>query len=98
MPNVNIKPLSDRIIVSRKEKEEKTPGGILIPDSAKEKPVEGEVLAVGPGRSLDNGQTASMQVSVGQKVLFGKYAGTEIKIQGQEYVVLREDDVIGIIE
>lgn len=97
MEHIQVKPLSDRLIVRRKEKEEKTLGGIVLPDSAKEKPIEGDVIAVGPGRRTDGGQLVPMQVGTGQTVLFGKYAGTEIKLNGQEYVVLREDDVIGIV-
>ena len=94
---MNVKPLSDRLIVSRAEKEEKTVGGIVLPESAKEKPIEGKVIATGEGRRTDSGQLIPMQVKVGETVLFGKYAGTEIKLNGQEYVVLREDDVIGVV-
>ncbi|MCD8553941.1 co-chaperone GroES [Seleniivibrio sp.] len=93
----SIKPLQDRIIVKRFESEEKTASGIIIPDSAKEKPMEGEVIAVGPGRTYDNGNKMEMTVKVGDKVLFAKYAGTEIKFDGQEYLIMREDDILGVI-
>ena len=92
-----IKPLQDRLIVKRFESEEKTASGIIIPDSAKEKPMEGEVIAVGPGRTYDNGNKMEMTVKVGDKVLFAKYAGTEIKFDGQEYLIMREDDILGIV-
>lgn len=93
---MNIRPLHDRIVVKRWEEEKTSPGGIVIPDTAKEKPIKGEVVAVGPGKTLDNGETRTLDVQVGDKILFGKYAGTEIKIDGQEYLILREDDVMGI--
>jgi chaperonin GroES len=95
---MNIKPLHDRAIVRRLEEERTTAGGIVIPDSAAEKPVRGEVVAVGKGKVLDNGEVRPMEVKVGDKVLFGKYAGTEIKIDGQELVVMREDDIVAILE
>ena len=95
---MKIKPLQDRIIVKRLEEEEKTKGGIIIPDAAKEKPQEGEVIAVGDGKILENGQTLALTVKVGDKILFGKYSGTEIKIDGEEHLILREDDVLGIVE
>jgi chaperonin GroES len=95
---MNIKPLQDRAIVRRLEEERTTAGGIVIPDSAAEKPIRGEVVAVGKGKVLENGQVRPMEVKVGDKVLFGKYAGTEIKIDGQEYVVMREDDIMAILE
>jgi chaperonin GroES len=95
---MKIKPLQDRIIVKRLEEEEKTKGGIIIPDAAKEKPQEGRVIAVGDGKVLDNGQKAALTVKVGDKILFGKYSGTEIKIDGEEHLILREDDVLGIVE
>ena len=95
---MKIKPLQDRIIVKRIEEEEKTKGGIIIPDAAKEKPQEGKVIAVGDGKVLDNGQKFALTVKVGDKVLFGKYSGTEIKIDGEEHLILREDDVLGIVE
>jgi len=92
-----IRPLHDRLIVKRLEEEQKTKGGIIIPDSAKEKPLEGAVIAVGNGRLLENGQVRAMDVKKGDKVLFGKYAGTEIKIEGEEHLILREDDVLAVI-
>ncbi len=95
---MKIKPLQDRIIVKRIEEEEKTKGGIIIPDSAKEKPQEGEVVAVGPGKVLDNGTKVAPEVKPGNRVLFGTYAGTEIKIDGVEHLIMREDDILGIIE
>ena len=95
---MKIKPLQDRIIVKRLEEEEKTKGGIIIPDAAKEKPQEGQVIAVGDGKVLENGQKFAMTVKAGDKILFGKYSGTEIKIDGEEHLILREDDVLGIVE
>lgn len=95
---MKIRPLQDRIIVKRLESEEKTKGGIIIPDSAKEKPMEGKVIAVGNGKLLENGQRSTPEVKVGDHVLFGKYAGTEVKIDGEEHLILREDDILGIIE
>jgi len=95
---MKIKPLQDRIIVKRLEEEEKTKGGIIIPDAAKEKPQEGKVIAVGDGKVLENGQKIALTVKVGDKILFGKYSGTEIKIDGEEHLILREDDVLGIVE
>jgi chaperonin GroES len=95
---MKVKPLHDRVLVVRIEEEEKTKGGIIIPDSAKEKPQEGKVVAVGDGRYLDNGQKIPLSVKVGDKVLFGKYAGTEIKIEGEEHLILREDDILAIVE
>jgi len=96
--NVKIKPLQDRVIVKRVEEEQKTAGGIIIPDTAKEKPQQGEVLAVGPGKVLDSGTKLEMTVKVGDRVLFGKYAGSEVKIEGEEVLIMREDDILGIIE
>ena len=93
----SIKPLQDRIIVKRFESEEKTASGIIIPDSAKEKPMEGEVIAAGPGRTYDNGNKMEMTVKVGDRVLFAKYAGTEIKFDGQEFLIMREDDILGVV-
>ncbi|MDQ3010289.1 MAG: co-chaperone GroES [Acidobacteriota bacterium] len=93
-----IRPLNDRIIVRRTEDQEQMRGGLYIPDTAKEKPQEGEVIAVGNGKLLENGQRVSMDVKAGDKVLFGKYAGTEIKLDGEEYLILREDDVLGVVE
>ena len=95
---MKIKPLQDRIIVKRLEEEEKTKGGIIIPDAAKEKPQEGRVIAAGDGKVLDNGQKFALTVKVGDKILFGKYSGTEIKIDGEEHLIMREDDVLGIVE
>jgi chaperonin GroES len=93
-----LKPLADRIIVKATTAEEVTKGGIVLPDSAKEKPQEGSVIAVGPGRLLDSGKMAAMDVKVGDKVVYSKYGGTEIKLNGDEFVVLRQDDVLGIVE
>ena len=95
---MNIRPLHDRVVVRRMEEERTSPGGIVIPDAAAEKPVEGEVLAVGNGKILDNGDQRPVDVKVGDKVLFGKYSGTEVKIGGQELLVLREEDIMGVIE
>lgn len=95
---MKIKPLHDRVIVQRVEEEETTKGGLIIPDSAKEKPIEGNVLAVGSGKSLDNGQVQPLEVKEGDRVLFGKYAGTEIKIEGEDRLIMREDDIIAIVE
>jgi chaperonin GroES len=93
-----IRPLNDRIIVRRTEDNEQMRGGLYIPDTAKEKPQEGEVIAVGNGKLLDNGTRIAIDIKAGDKVLFGKYAGTEIKLDGEEYLILREDDVLGVIE
>ncbi len=93
-----IRPLNDRIIVRRTEEQEQMRGGLYIPDTAKEKPQEGEVIAVGNGKILNNGDRVAMDIKVGDKVLFGKYSGTEIKLDGDEYLILREDDVLGVIE
>ena len=95
---MKIRPLQDRIIVKRIEEEEKTKGGIIIPDTAKEKPIEGEVIAVGTGKILENGTKQPLEVKAGDRVLFGKYGGTEVKIDGVEYLIMREDDILGIIE
>ncbi|MCC7381606.1 MAG: co-chaperone GroES [Deltaproteobacteria bacterium] len=92
------RPLHDRLLVKREEAEEKSKGGIIIPDSAKEKPIEGRVMAVGNGKHLEDGTVRKLEVKVGDKVLFGKYSGNEIKIEGDELVILREDDVLGVIE
>jgi chaperonin GroES len=94
---MKIKPLQDRILVKRIEEEEKTKGGIIIPDSAKEKPQEGKVVAVGDGKLLDNGTKVPLTVKPGDKILFGKYSGTEIKIDGEEHLILREEDVLAIV-
>jgi chaperonin GroES len=95
---MKIRPLQDRVIVKRVKEEEKTKGGIIIPDTAKEKPIEGEVVAVGTGKVLDDGKIRKPEVKEGDRVLFGKYAGTEVKIEGEEHLILREDDILGIIE
>jgi chaperonin GroES len=95
---MKIKPLQDRILIKRIEEEEKTKGGIIIPDAAKEKPQEGKVVAVGGGKTLDNGTKVPLTVKVGDKILFGKYSGTEVKIDGEEHLIMREDDVFGIVE
>ena len=95
---MNIRPLHDRVIVKRVEEEKTSPGGIVIPDSATEKPVEGEVVAVGNGKILDNGEVRALDLKKGDKVLFGKYSGTEVKVNGEDYLVLREDDIMGVIE
>ncbi len=94
----SLKPLSDRIIITAITAEEKTAGGIVLPDTAKEKPQQGEVIAAGPGRVLDNGKVAPMDVKVGDRVYYGKYSGTEVKLNGKEYVVLRQDDILGVVE
>ncbi len=93
-----IKPLSDRVVIQTLEREEKTKSGIVLPDTAKEKPQEGRIVAVGNGRLLDNGQHVSLDVKAGDKVMFSKYAGTEIKIDGQDYLILSERDVLAIVE
>jgi len=95
---MKIRPLQDRIIVKRVEEEEKTKGGIIIPDTAKEKPMEGKVIAVGKGKVLEDGKINPLDVKIGDRILFGKYAGTEIKIDGEEHLIMREDDILGVIE
>jgi chaperonin GroES len=95
---MNIRPLHDRVVVRRIEEERTSPGGIVIPDSAAEKPVQGEVLAVGAGKILDSGERRPLDVKVGDRVLFGKYSGTEVKVSGQEVLVMREEDIMGVIE
>ena len=94
---MKVTPLADRVLVKRVESENKTKSGLFIPDSAKEKPAEGLVLAVGNGKSLDDGTRAELQVKEGDRVLFGKYSGTEIKIEGVEHLILREDDILGVV-
>ncbi len=94
---MTLKPLNDRVLVKRLESEEKTAGGLYIPDTAKEKPSKGEVVAVGPGKVADNGQVIAMAVKAGDSVLFNKYAGTEVKLDGVEHLVMREDDILAII-
>ena len=95
---MKIRPLQDRIIVKRLEEEDKTKGGIIIPDSAKEKPQQGEVISVGKGRVADDGKLVPMEVKKGDRILFGKYSGTEIKLDGVEHLILREEDVLGVVE
>ena len=95
---MKIRPLHDRVIVRRLEEEKTSPGGIVIPDSATEKPIQGEVIAVGNGKLLDNGELRTLDVKAGDKVLFGKYSGTEVKVDGEELLVMREDDIMGVIE
>jgi chaperonin GroES len=95
---MNIRPLHDRLIVKREAEERKSPGGIVIPDTAAEKPVFGKVIAVGKGKSLENGQVRALDIRVGDKILFGKYGGTEVKVDGDELVVMREEDVMAVVE
>lgn len=95
---MKLRPLQDRILVKRVEEETTTKGGIIIPDTAKEKPAEGEVMAVGIGRIGEDGKRIALEIKKGDKILFSKYGGTEIKIEGEEYLIMREDDVLGIIE
>ena len=95
---MKIRPLHDRVIVKRESEEEKTKGGIIIPDTAKEKPVEGKVIAVGAGKLMDDGKKQPLEVKKGDRVLFGKYAGTDIQIDGEEHLIMREDDIIAVIE
>ena len=93
-----VRPLHDRLLVKRIEEKETVKGGIIIPDTAKEKPQEGKVIAVGNGKILDNGTKVPLDVKAGDKILFGKYSGTEVKIEGEEHLILREDDILGVIE
>jgi chaperonin GroES len=95
---MKFRPLHDRILVKRVEEEQKTKGGIIIPDSAKEKPIEGKVIAVGNGKRLDDGKLAALEIKAGDRILFGKYSGTEIKVDGDEHLILREEDVLGVLE
>jgi chaperonin GroES len=95
---MKIRPLQDRVIVKRIAEEEKTKGGIIIPDTAKEKPQEGKVVAVGKGKMNDDGKVIPLQVKVGDKILFGKYSGSEIKIDGEEHLIMREEDILGVVE
>jgi chaperonin GroES len=95
---MRIRPLYDRVLVTRTKEEEKTKGGIIIPDTAKEKPVEGKVIAVGSGRILDDGNVRKLDIAVGDTVIFGKYSGTEVKIDGEEQLILREDDILGVVQ
>src|SRR5690348_15433993 len=96
--SIKIKPLGDRVVVKPLSRETVTKSGIVLPDTAKEKPQEGEILAVGSGKVLDNGKRTTLEVEVGQKVLFAKYAGTEVKLDNEEYLILRESDIVGIVE
>ncbi|MBN2568201.1 MAG: co-chaperone GroES [Deltaproteobacteria bacterium] len=95
---MKFRPLHDRLLVKRLEEEEKTKGGIIIPDSAKEKPMEGKIIAAGKGKKMEDGKVSALDVKVGDKVLFSKYAGTDIKMDGEDYLIMREDDILGIIE
>lgn len=95
---MKIRPLQDRVIVKRVEEEETTKGGIIIPDTAKEKPIEGKVFAVGKGKVREDGKVQPLDVKKGDRILFGKYAGTEVKIEGEEHLIMREDDILGVIE
>ncbi|MDY0038983.1 MAG: co-chaperone GroES [Desulforhabdus sp.] len=95
---MNLKPLNDRVIVRRFEEEQKTAGGLIIPDTAKEKPIQGEILAVGNGKVMEDGSRRPLDVKAGDRVLFGKYAGTDIKVEGEELLIMREDDILAIIE
>jgi len=95
---MKVKPLNDRVLVRRTEELQITKGGIVIPDTAKEKPIEGEIMAVGPGKMSDQGQRLTLQVKEGDRVLFGKYAGTEIKVEGEDYLMMREEDILAILE
>jgi len=95
---MNIRPLHDRVVIKRMEEETTSPGGIVIPDSATEKPVRGQVIAVGKGKILENGEVRPLDLKPGDKILFGKYSGTEVKVDDQDYLVMREDDVMAVIE
>jgi chaperonin GroES len=95
---MNIRPLGDRILVKRIQEEEKTKGGIIIPDTAKEKPQEGRVVAVGKGKMTEDGKLVAPDVKAGDRILFGKYAGSEVKLEGEEHLILREDDILGVLE
>ena len=95
---MNIRPLHDRVVVKRVDEDKTSAGGIVIPDSATEKPIEGKVVADGNGKILDSGEVRKLDVKKGDKILFGKYSGTEVKVDGEEYLVMREDDIMGIIE
>jgi chaperonin GroES len=95
---MNIRPLGDRILVKRIQEEEKTKGGIIIPDTAKEKPQEGRVVAVGKGKMTEDGKLLTPDVKAGDRILFGKYAGSEVKLEGEEHLILREDDILGVLE
>lgn len=94
---MNLRPLHDRVIVKREEEEKKSAGGIMLPDSAAEKPSQGEVIAVGEGKALDNGQKQAMSVKAGDKILFGKFSGSEVKVDGKDYIIMREDEIFAVI-
>jgi chaperonin GroES len=98
MSKVNLSPLGDRVIVKPSEPEEKTKGGIILPDTAKEKPIEGTIVAAGPGKTTDDGKLVKLGVKVGDKVLYGKYSGTEVIVEGEEYLIMRESDIFAIVE
>jgi chaperonin GroES len=95
---MKIRPLHDRVVVRRMEEERTSAGGIVIPDSAAEKPIQGEIIAVGNGKILDSGESRPLDVKVGDRVLFGKYSGTEVKLDGEDYLVMREEDIMGVVE
>ena len=95
---MKIRPLHDRVVVRRMEEERTSAGGIVIPDSATEKPIQGEIIAVGNGKILESGETRPLDVKVGDRVLFGKYSGTEVKLEGEDYLVMREEDIMGVVE
>ena len=95
---MNVRPLQDRLLVRRIQEQEKTKGGIIIPDAAKERPLEGDVVAVGAGKRLEDGTLVALDVKAGDRVLFGKYSGTEIKVDGLDHIILREDEVLGVLE
>ena len=95
---MKVRPLQDRVLVRRVKEEEKTKGGIIIPDTAKEKPIEGLVVAVGSGKTLDDGSVRKVDLKEGDRILFGKYSGTEVKIDGEEHLILREDDILGVLD
>ena len=97
MAKVNLKPLADRVIIKPMETEEKTKGGIIVPDTAKEKPIEGIIMAVGPGKVTEDGKQVKLEVKEGDKVLYGKYSGTEVTVEGEEYLIMRESDIFAII-
>ena len=97
MAKINLKPLADRVIVKPMEAEEKTKGGIILPDTAKEKPIEGTIVAVGPGKLTEDGKQVKLEVKEGDKVLYGKYSGTEVTVEGEEYLIMRESDIFAII-
>ncbi len=97
MAKINLKPLADRVIVKPMEAEEKTKGGIILPDTAKEKPIEGTIIAVGPGKLTEDGKQIKLEVKEGDKVLYGKYSGTEVTVEGEEYLIMRESDIFAII-